>query len=144
MTSASKIYDVLIAGSGPAGLSVALCLSRVRRTAAIFTKPNGAGFRNQGVVEMHNVLSRDKCSPEEFRSIGADQIKKYGTTDFFESTLIKMSQIKLSDSSSDVDGFEVEDTEGRKWRGRKLALAMGSVEVFPNIEGYSENWPHNM
>lgn len=140
--SNTRIYDVLIAGSGPAGLSVALGLSRVRRTAAIFTRPNGAGFRNEGVTEMHNVLSRDKSHPLEFRSISTEQIKKYGTTDFFETDLVKIRTWKSPDQV--LEGFEVEDSHGKTWIGRKLALAMGSIEVFPDIKGYRENWPHNM
>lgn len=146
MMAGSKIYDALIAGSGPAGLSAALGLSRVRRTVAIFTKPNGPGFRNEGTPEMHNVLSRDGTAPPEFVAIGAEQVRKYGHTDFFETELVNFREtsIMLHENQEPVQGFEVEDTDGKVWKGRKLVLAMGCVDVFPDIQGYRENWPENM
>ncbi|KAL5356679.1 cytochrome P450 [Aspergillus floccosus] len=136
-------YDALIIGSGPAGLSVALSLARVRRRAAIFTKPNNAGFRNEGAAEMHNVISRDGTSPAEFRGIAREQIKKYGTIDFIEAEVTDIKQ-KRDGEDGPTTSFDVVAGDGRTWSGRKLALAMGSVEVFPDIEGYRENWPHNI
>lgn len=136
-------YDALIVGSGPAGLSVALSLARVRRRAAIFTKPNNAGFRNEGAAEMHNVISRDGTPPAEFRRIATEQIQKYGTIDFIEADVVDMKRNEDVGNGS-LSSFDVVARDGRTWYGRKLALAMGSVEVFPDIEGYRENWPRNM
>lgn len=143
MTTSGTIYDALIVGSGPAGLSVALGLSRTHRRAAIFTKPDGAGFRNEGAHEIHNLLSRDGIPPEEFRQIATEQIKKYGTVDFVEAEVVKMEKPD-STAPGATSFFTITAKDGRKWKGRKLALAMGSVEVFPDIEGYKENWPQNM
>jgi thioredoxin reductase len=134
---ATSPYDALIVGSGPAGLSVALGLSRIHRRAAIFTKPGGAGFRNEGVDAMHMVLSRDSTPPEEFRRIATEEIKKYGTVEFIEAEIVAMQQIASH-------SFRVTAADGRSWEGRKLALAMGVIDVFPEIEGYAENWPQNM
>lgn len=142
MATSATIYDALIVGSGPAGLSVALGLSRVRRRAAIFTKPNGAGFRNEGAHEIHNVITRDGTPPADFRRMATEQIKRYGTVDFIEANVVATQ--KPESSSSPVDLFEVRASDGKTWTGRKLVLAMGSVEVLPDIEGYKENWPHNM
>ncbi|KAL4913042.1 thioredoxin reductase glit [Aspergillus aurantiobrunneus] len=139
------MYDALIIGSGPAGLSVALGLSRLHRRAAIFTKPDGAGFRNEGAEEMHNVLSRDGAGPEEFRRVGAEQIKKYGTTDFIEAEVVGLEKTEAEALASGPPSFfTVTSKDGRAWKGRKLALAMGSVEILPDIEGYKENWPRNI
>lgn len=137
------LYDALIVGSGPAGLSVALGLSRVHRRAAIFTKPDGKGFRNEGAHEMHNVISRDGEDPVEFRRKAVKQIKRYGTVDFIEAEIISMD-LKERLESNESEYFEVRSAGGGVWSGKKMALAMGSVEVFPNIEGYKENWPQNM
>jgi gliotoxin/aspirochlorine biosynthesis thioredoxin reductase len=139
---ASKIYDALIIGSGPSGLSTALSLSRIHRTVAIFTRPDNAGYRNQGVHAMHNVLSRDGAHPEEFRRIGREQIKRYGTADFFEAEIVKASKVKCG--QKEYDGFRIVDGQGSSWTGRKLVLAMGVKDVFPDIPGYRENWPLNM
>lgn len=144
---ASKIYDALIIGAGPAGLSAALGLSRVHRSKAVFTRPGNAGFRNEGAHEMHNVLSRDCTKPEDFRQIAREQILKYGTTDFYEAdiTSIKKVEPTEADATAIPSYFEVVDKEGQKWNGRKVVLAMGSKEVLPtDVQGYKENWPHNM
>lgn len=146
-TMASTLYDALIIGAGPAGLSAALGLSRVHRTKVVFTRPLNAGFRNEGAQEMHNVLSRDCTPPIEFRQIARDQIKKYGTTEFIEADITSVERVEqLGEDKTIVPShFKVVDTQGRKWQGRKLVLAMGSAEVLPvNIPGFKENWPHNM
>ncbi|KAL3459751.1 hypothetical protein BJX64DRAFT_278978 [Aspergillus heterothallicus] len=140
MSSPETLYDALIVGSGPGGLSVALGLSRTHRRAAIFTKPGGTGFRNQGAEEMHNFLSRDGIRPEEFRQIATEQIKKYETIDFIEAEIVAMEKTESGPPSS----FTVTAKDGKVWKGRKLALAMGSIETLPDIEGYRDNWPHNI
>ncbi|KAF7173844.1 hypothetical protein CNMCM6106_007946 [Aspergillus hiratsukae] len=139
MATPTSTYDALIVGSGPAGLSIALGLSRIHRRAAIFTKPGGAGFRNEAAHEMHNVLSRDSTPPEAFRRIATEEIKKYGTVEFIEAEIVAMQQ-----SQTDSHTFRVTAADGRSWQGRKLALAMGCIDVFPEIEGYAENWPQNI
>ncbi|RHZ46031.1 NAD(P)/FAD-dependent oxidoreductase [Aspergillus thermomutatus] len=143
MALSTTMYDALIVGSGPAGLSVALGLSRTHRRAAVFTKPDGAGFRNEGAAEMHNVISRDGIPPTEFRSIAKEQIMRYGTVDFINAEIVGMHKASMEGEGS-METFQVTASDGRRWTGRKLALAMGSVEVFPDIEGYKENWPENI
>jgi thioredoxin reductase len=143
MALSTTLYDALIVGAGPAGLSVALGLSRTHRRAAVFTKPDGAGFRNEGAAEMHNVISRDGIAPAEFRSIAKEQITRYGTVDFIEAEIVDMNKVS-AESEGSLEAFQVTASDGQQWTGRKLALAMGSVEVFPDIEGYKENWPENM
>lgn len=86
---------------------------------------------------MHMVLSRDSTPPEEFRRIATEEIKKYGTVEFIEAEIVAMQQIASH-------SFRVTAADGRSWEGRKLALAMGVIDVFPEIEGYAENWPQNM
>ncbi|KAF7128639.1 hypothetical protein CNMCM5793_003490 [Aspergillus hiratsukae] len=142
MALSTSLYDALIVGAGPAGLSVALGLSRTHRRAAVFTKPDGAGFRNEGAAETHNVISRDGIPPAEFRSIAKEQIMRYGTVDFIDAEIVDM--LKVSAGEGPMETFQVTASDGRHWTGRKLALAMGSVEVFPDMEGYKENWPQNI
>jgi len=144
---ASTIYDALIIGAGPAGLSAALGLCRVHRTKVVFTRPLDAGFRNEGAEEMHNVLSRDCTPPAEFRRISKDQIMKYGTTEFIEAEITSLKRIELNetDQVSPPSYFEALGRDGHKWHGRKIVLATGSVEILPtDIPGYKENWPQNV
>ena len=132
-----KLYDALVIGGGPAGLSVAQGLSRVHRSCAIFSNKE---YRNAGIHVSHNVLTRDHQSPEDFRRIAIEQISKYGTTDFLEQTITGIKKIQTEGRPS----FEVSNQNGQTWQGRRLVLATGAKDVFPDIPGYAENWPHNI
>ena len=135
----TSIYDAIILGAGPAGLSSALALARVRRSALVISHDT---FRNDGVVAMHNILSRDGSIPHEYRRIAREQIESYGSgIDFVEGEVVRLAKTTLS---SGYQGFEAEDKDTRKWQSKKLVLAMGSKDIFPDIKGYAENWPDNM
>ena len=134
-----KTFDALILGAGPAGLSAALGLARVKRTALVLSHKQ---FRNDGIKAMHTVLGFDGAHPEDFRRIGTEQIKKYGQgIQFAQGEVIKVRKAVFEDH---CQGFEVENKSGEVWRGRKMVLAMGARDAFPDIEGYAENWPDNM
>ena len=91
---------------------------------------------------MHTVPSRDGSHPAEFRRITKQQIEMYGDgIQFVEAEAVRLGKASLEDG---YQGFEVEDKQAGVWKGKKIVLAMGSKDVFPNIEGYAENWPENM
>ena len=58
----SKIYDVLIIGGGPAGLSIASSLARQVYTALII---DSQSYRNAVAKHMHNVAGFDHVDPAE-------------------------------------------------------------------------------
>ncbi|KAF2162358.1 hypothetical protein M409DRAFT_69244 [Zasmidium cellare ATCC 36951] len=130
----TTLFSALVLGAGPAGLSAALSLSRLAHPVAIFTT---ATFRNERAQHAHTILSRDHTPPAEIRRVAREQIEAYGTTVFIERGVVKARRVH--------GGFEVEDGEGGKWRGRKIVLAMGVRDVLPTrIEGYVENWGTNI
>ena len=134
-----KLYDTLILGAGPAGLSTALGLARIKRTALVLSSNK---FRNDGIKEVHAVLGHDKRHPAEIRKLGREQIEAYGREiEFADGEAVHVWRQELDYG---YQGFEVEARDGRIWRGRKIVLALGSKDVFPDIEGYAENWPDNM
>jgi gliotoxin/aspirochlorine biosynthesis thioredoxin reductase len=133
----SKLYDVLIIGGGPAGLSTALGLARQHKSCVVFSD---ARFRNAGAVAMHAVASRDGEDPAEFRNITREQIAKYGNTTFIDTTVVNVCKEKIGG----YDGFRVIDKNSQDWLGRKLVFATGCQDIAPNIKGYAENWPLNM
>ena len=60
------MYDVIIVGAGPAGLSAALWLGRGRRQVLVCD----AGHpRNAVSHAMHGFLTRDGTAPLEFRRL---------------------------------------------------------------------------
>ncbi|KAL2046710.1 hypothetical protein ABVK25_011624 [Lepraria finkii] len=133
-----QIYDALILGAGPAGLSTALGLARVKRTALVLSNST---FRNQGIEAIHGVLGYDGAHPENYRRTAREQIEKYGAgIQFADGEAVRVGKIKLEGAQ----GFEVQLRAGKVFKGRKIVLAMGSKDVFPGIEGYAENWPDNI
>ena len=142
MSPIPKVYDALILGAGPAGLSSALGLARIRRTALVLSN---SVYRNDGIQEMHTVLGHDKRHPAEFRKLGREQIEAYGDggIEFDEGEAIRVGRVDPAQQGEDAR-FEVEAKDGRVWRGRTMVLALGSKDIFPEIEGYKENWPNNM
>ena len=125
------IYDVLIIGAGPAGLSTALGLARQTYSALVFDSKQ---YRNAAADRMHNVLSWDHKPPAEFRAAARENIlSRYRSIHFKEATIV--SAAKRNDGL-----FEVTDAEQNTYQGKKLALATGVTDVFPDIRGFGELW----
>ena len=138
-TTITKLYDALVVGGGPAGLAAGLALGRVCRTAMVF---DSAIYRNESAAVMHTVLSRDGWEPSEFRRIAKNQIiDKYKTIEFVNTELVMAEKAQVTD---DYEGFKVRNERGQTWQGRKLILATGSKDILPPMEGYAQNWGHNM
>jgi len=141
MAAPQKVYDAIIIGGGPAGLSAALGLSRICRSSILF---DSGEYRNQGSTAMHTYLTRDGIDPGEFRLTGRREIeRKYSAYATFVNN--KIVSVKNTDILPDYKGFEAVDSTNTTYRGRKLVLATGTEDVLPSdIEGYKENWPSHM
>ena len=133
----NKIYDALIIGGGPAGLSTALALGRIHRTCVVFSD---ARYRNEGATA-HSILTRDHTPSKDLLTLGHKDIEKYGNSDFVETTITIISQ---TEANAGHDEFTASNGNGQKWQGRTVVMATGVRDVFPNLPGYAENWPHNI
>jgi thioredoxin reductase len=135
-----QIFDAIIVGSGPAGLNAALTFARIRSTALVF---DSREYRNEGIKHMHTVASRDHQDPYSFRSTAREQIEsRYDTVWFQHATITDAAKALLG--KDQYAGFEVKDTTGTTYHGRKLILATGSKDIMPAIAGYKENWPEHI
>ena len=134
MTLAS-ISDVLIIGAGPAGLTAALTLARQLHTAVVF---DSGSYRNGRTKYMHTVPTWDHRDPVEFRGSAREEIlTRYNTIRFHDSTI---QYVKKTEKAL----FQVTDATGKEWVGRKLVLASGVHDIYPDIEGYDECWVKGM
>ncbi|ERF77100.1 hypothetical protein EPUS_09239 [Endocarpon pusillum Z07020] len=131
MASPTKNYDVLVIGAGPAGLSTVLGLARQTYSAIVFDSQQ---YRNAYADHMHNVVIWDHKSPVEFRASARANIRsKYNSIHFQNSTIV--SAAKKEDGT-----FEVTDQHQIKYQGKKLVLATGVTDIFPDIKGFGELW----
>ena len=71
----TDLYDVIIVGGGPAGLSAALVLGRCRRKVLVCDAGNP---RNAASTAMHGFLSRDGVNPAEFLAMARKEVMGYG------------------------------------------------------------------
>lgn len=136
MTLTTKLYDVLIIGSGPAGLASALGLSRVIRPCVVF---DTGVFRNAPSNHMHTMPTWEHRPASEFRAAAKKEImERYDTVTFAGSGVESI----LRDEASKT--FEVTDGKGRKWKGKKVVIASGSRDQLLDIRGYKDAWGKGM
>ncbi|MFF3102140.1 NAD(P)/FAD-dependent oxidoreductase [Viridibacillus arvi] len=115
------IFDCIIIGAGPAGLSASLTLGRARRNIAIFD--NGTN-RNRVTQESHGFITRDGIKPQEFKEIGLNELKNYPSVSYFQKTITEI----IKDSSDEL--FIAKTEDGQEFVAEKVILATGIQEVF--------------
>jgi len=123
-----EIFDVVIVGAGPAGLSAALMLGRCRRTVLVC---DAGRPRNAASLALHGYLTRDGISPREFLEIGRRELERYET--------VTLCRVAVADAVCEGDaGFAVSLHDGTRVRCRKLLIATGVVDNLPEIPGIEE------
>jgi thioredoxin reductase len=117
------VFDVIIVGGGPAGLSAALVLGRCRRRVLLC---DAAQPRNGKSAGLHGYLTRDGTPPLEFLRLGREDVKSYG---------IEPCHATVTELASRGDGFEATLDSGRKIQARTALLATGVRDHVPDIPG---------
>jgi thioredoxin reductase len=120
------LYDVIIIGGGPAGLSAALILGRSRRKVLVCDAGNQ---RNKRAVEIHGYLTRDCIPPADFLREAYNELAAYG---------IFVEQRVIAEVKPNGNNFEVTDNAGNKIYSRKILIATGISDVIPDIPGIDE------
>ncbi|MCM3293214.1 NAD(P)/FAD-dependent oxidoreductase [Paenibacillus sp. MER 180] len=120
------IYDCAIIGGGPAGLNAALVLGRARRSIVLFDHNRP---RNAVTYASHGFITRDGVTIPEFRRIAHEELGRYPS--------IRLMHVEVT-TVAKVDGvFHLHDTLGQCIQAKKLILATGVKEIFPEIEGFT-------
>jgi thioredoxin reductase len=118
------VYDVVIVGGGPAGLSAALVLGRCRRRVLVCD--NGHP-RNEASQAMHGYLTRDGMPPLEFLRLARGELTPYDTVEIRDATVV--------DALCADSRFVTTLQSGERVRSRKLLIATGVRDRVPDIEG---------
>ncbi|KAI0138615.1 hypothetical protein F4776DRAFT_619199 [Hypoxylon sp. NC0597] len=126
-----EFIDVAIIGGGPAGLTAAGTLARQLHTAVVF---DSGSYRNAKATQIHMVPTWENKDPKEFRASAKRDIQaNYPTIQFSDTSVSKVE--KQNDSH-----FVLWDGNGKEWHFRKVLLAVGSADTYPNVEGYDQLW----
>jgi thioredoxin reductase len=117
------LWDVIIVGGGPAGLSAALVLGRCRRKVLVIDEGKP---RNSVSRKSHGYFTRDGARPSEFLRIGREQLRPYG---------VALRPGVVVEVSVRPSGFELRTEDGKRERARKVLLATGIRDRLPQLEG---------
>ncbi|CAN5121040.1 thioredoxin-disulfide reductase [soil metagenome] len=115
------VFDSIIIGAGPAGLTTAIYLARFNRKTLVIDKNSG---RSSYLQVNENYLGfPEGIHAHKLRDLGKIQAEKFGTL-FVDDEIMKIKKIE--------NLFEVSSLEN-KFFAKSLVLATGVVDIFPAI-----------
>ena len=119
------MYDVIVIGSGPAGITAAIYAKRRKLSILVISKGNGALQKTEKIDNYYGF--ENGISGEELYENGIKQAKNLGI-DFIEDEVINIKYINQ---------FTVE-TVNSKYEAKAVILATGVSRNVPNIKGIKE------
>jgi thioredoxin reductase (NADPH) len=123
----SEVFEVLVVGGGPAGLSAALYLARYDRRTALFDSGRGRSTWHQ---VNHNYLGfPGGVGARELRDLGCRQLEDYPQVTTFPHKIEAMRR---------EDDFFVAQSPAGEWRGQAVILCMGVKDNYPEFENWQE------
>lgn len=119
------MYDVIIVGAGPAGISASLYLKRAKLNVLVIYKGYGA-LEKASKIENYYGLNEAVTGKELFE-IGIKQAENFG---------IEMVQDEVTNVS--LNEYFTVTTVNREYQAKKVILATGTNRKAPNIRGIKE------
>jgi thioredoxin reductase len=122
----AALYDVAIVGGGPAGLTASIWLARYLHSVVVVDSGDPRNWETRGI---NGFLGHPDIRPAQLRGMGREEARACG--------------VRLVDAvcdrvtCHDEDHFELMLDEGQPIHARRLLLAIGVKDVWPNLPGLS-------
>ena len=136
------MYDVVIIGSGPAGISASLYVKRRKLSVLVLAKDSGALGKTEK-IENYYGFQKGVTGKELYES-GIKQAKNLGVEMLQEEVvaLTKKEQLiaqanEKMQTINQIDYFEIE-TVNSNYQAKAVILATGTNRTMPNIKGIQE------
>lgn len=125
------IYDCIVVGAGPAGLSAALFLARYRRRVLTFHNSSPRNLYSHGV---HGFLGHHGITPQELLARGRDEVMEHGGL-VVEGCVTKAE--KIGEELFRVTTGDEKSAE-QTFKARRLLLATGLRDLTPDCPGFRD------
>jgi thioredoxin reductase len=125
----NSVWDCVVVGGGAAGLSAGLVLGRARRRTLLVDAGQQSNLAAHGVG---GLLGHDGRQPAELYEDGRREIAAYPSVE------LRTGEVVAGARTGDV--FELELSDGRRERTRRVLLATGMEYRPPDIRGLKECW----
>jgi thioredoxin reductase len=123
--SLESIYDCVIVGGGPAGLTCAIFLGRYRRRTLVIDAGKPRNYASYGI---HGFLGYHAIPPHDLLTRGRGEAERVGVL-FLDGSVSKVEK--------GAESFEVHGNFG-KVRARRVVLAYGVRDELPDIPRFHE------
>ncbi len=122
------MYDLMIVGAGPAGLTAAVYAARKRLKTLLIS--GDIGGQTNTTLGIENYLGYQFIEGPELVAKFRDQVGRYPVDQKIGYKVAKLERVK--------GGFEVTDEKGNRYQGRAAVLAMGKRPRKINVPGENE------
>lgn len=120
------MYDVIIIGAGPAGISASLYLIRAKKNILVISKDNSSLKKAE---KIDNYYGLESLTGQELFDRGIKQAKELGVN------IVKEEVISID--FEDISKFKV-ITENKEYMSKNVIIATGTSRKTPNIKGIKE------
>jgi thioredoxin reductase len=121
--------DVIVVGGGPAGLAAATWAGRYRRRVLLLDKGE---TRNRWVEASHGYLGLDGVRPSELVGRARADLQNYPEVTVLECEVFAARRVG--------EGFVLELGDGSTVAGRRVVIATGVRDVFPEVDGFFDHY----
>lgn len=126
------VYDCIVVGAGPGGLSAALFLARYRRRVLTFHNSSPRNLYSHGV---HGFLGHHGITPEELLARGRDEVMTHGGL-VVEGCVTKVE--KIGEERFRVTTGDEGSNVREMFEARRLLLATGLRDLTPDCPGFRD------